>query len=54
MFAAATVMALIGALVSLTRGRQFYYDSPDAAADQVRALEVTSGTLAESPESGGR
>ncbi len=49
-FTAAIGMSVLGALVSLTRGRQFYYDSPDAAADQVRALEVTSGTLAESPD----
>jgi hypothetical protein len=35
-FSAAIVMSVTGALVSLLRGRQFYYDAPDAAARRRR------------------
>jgi MFS family permease len=45
-FIAAICMSVVGALVSLTRGKQFYYDTPPAAAgtpDAVQAPPVASG-----------
>jgi hypothetical protein len=45
-FIAAICMSVVGALVSLTRGKQFYYDTPPAEAgtpDAVQAPPVASG-----------
>ena len=45
-FTAAICMSVLGALVSLTRGRQFYYDTPPAeegTPDAVQAPPVASG-----------
>ncbi len=45
-FTAAICMSVIGALVSLTRGKQFYYDTPSAVAGTpgaVQAPPVASG-----------
>jgi MFS family permease len=49
-FSAAIVMSVAGALVSLTRGRQFYYDAPGGGdASPGSAPPVTSGIYAARP-----
>jgi MFS family permease len=50
-FSAAIAMSVAGALVSLTRGRQFYYDTPDTAekASPGSAPPAASGNYAARP-----
>jgi hypothetical protein len=49
-FSAAAIMAFIGAMVSLLRGKQFYYEEPEVA----EAVGAPSGTQASgSPASAG-
>ncbi len=51
-FTAAIAMSVLGALVSFTRGRQFYYDSPGAAARTPGAAARTPGGAGMSPGGG--
>ena len=57
-FSAAIVMSVTGALVSLLRGRQFYYDAPDGsgppAPRPAAAAEVTVSPNAARPAGPGR
>jgi hypothetical protein len=49
-FSAAIAMSVAGALVSLTRGRQFYYDAPGSGeASPGSARPATSGIYAARP-----
>ena len=49
-FSAAIAMSVAGALVSLTRGRQFYYDAPGSGdASPGSAPAATAGTYAARP-----
>jgi hypothetical protein len=52
-FSAAAIMSLTGALVSLLRGRQFYYDEPAAAGASGRAA-VPPPTATTTPPNGNR
>jgi hypothetical protein len=60
-FSAAAAMSLIGAGVSLLRGRQFYYDAPDGAgaadagrtAVQPHPIQAPNGSAPRSPANGG-
>jgi MFS family permease len=58
-FTAAAIMSFVGALVSLMRGKQFYYDDSVAAKAQTattpaRTIETVDGDAAAHPSGGGR
>jgi hypothetical protein len=58
-FSAAAAMSLVGATVSLLRGRQFYYDAPDGAGSPAGAAvppppaQAPNGPAPHSPANGG-
>jgi MFS family permease len=58
-FSAAAAMSLVGATVSLLRGRQFYYDAPDGAGSPAgaavpsRPAQAPNGSAPHSPANGG-
>jgi MFS family permease len=47
-FSAAVAMSVAGALVSLLRGRQFYYDAPEGAGPPPQAVRQAAATAASS------
>jgi hypothetical protein len=49
-FTAAIIMSVTGALISLLRGKQYYYAEPQAAAAEAVAAPVEAGA---SPQSAG-